>query len=143
MKILTMILIGFVVWYVLQVIADWKIFSKAGKSGILAFIPIVNVFTEYSICWSSVMGVVYLICVGIASYVNGVQEPSSTLAAVAGVAGLVGTVLHIMQSIKLAKSFGKGSATASSSLSLDLWPASFSASATASISVSTEPNSAE
>ena len=54
------------------------------------------------------MGVVYLICVGIASYVNGVQEPSSTLAAVAGVAGLVGTVLHIMQSIKLAKSFGKG-----------------------------------
>ncbi len=108
MKILTMILIGFVAWYVLQVVADWKIFSKAGKPGILAFIPIVNVFTEYSICWSSVMGVVYLICVGVTSYVNGVQEPSSTLAAVAGVAGLVGTVLHIMQSIKLAKSFGKG-----------------------------------
>ena len=103
-----MILIGFVAWYVLQVVADWKIFSKAGKPGILAFIPIVNVCTEYSICWSSVMGVVYLICVGVTSYVNGVQEPSSTLAAVAGVAGLVGTVLHIMQSIKLAKSFGKG-----------------------------------
>ena len=108
MKILTMILIGFVVWYILQVVADWKIFSKAGKPGILAFIPIVNVLTEYGICWSNVMGVVYLVCVGVTSYVNGVQEPSSTLAAVAGVAGLVGTVLHIMQSIKLAKSFGKG-----------------------------------
>ena len=83
-----MILIGFVAWYVLQVVADWKIFSKAGKPGILAFIPIVNVFTEYSICWSSVMGVVYLICVGVTSYVNGVQEPSSTLTMISGAAGI-------------------------------------------------------
>ena len=108
MKILTMILIGFVVWYVLQVVADWKIFSKAGKPGILAFIPIVNIFTEYSICWSSVMGVVYLICVGVTSYVNGVQEPSSTLTMISGAAGIAAFVLHVMQSIKLAKSFGKG-----------------------------------
>ena len=69
---------------------------------------IVNVFTEYSICWSSVMGVVYLVCVGVTSYVNGVQEPSSTLTMISGAASIAAFVLHVMQSIKLAKSFGKG-----------------------------------
>ena len=54
------------------------------------------------------MGVVYLICVGVTSYVNGVQEPSSTLTMISGAAGIAALVLHIMQSIKLAKSFGKG-----------------------------------
>ena len=108
MKLISAILIGYVVWYILQVIADWKIFSKAGRPGILAFIPIVNVYTEYGICWSSIMGIVYIVCVGAMSYVNGVQEPSSTLTAISGVAGIVALVLHIMQSIKLAKSFGKG-----------------------------------
>ena len=108
MKILTMILIGFVAWYVLQVIADWKIFSKAGKPGILAFIPLVNIYVEYGICWSNFMGLIYLVCVGITSYVSGVQEPSSTLTTVSGAASILALVLHIVQSIKLAKSFGKG-----------------------------------
>lgn len=54
------------------------------------------------------MGLIYLVCVGITSYVSGVQEPSSTLTTVSGVASVAALVLHIVQSIKLAKSFGKG-----------------------------------
>ena len=108
MKVLSTIIIGYVVWHILQAVADWKIFSKAGRPGILAFIPIVNIYVEYGICWSKFMGLIYLVCVGITSYVSGVQEPSSTLTTVSGVASVAALVLHIVQSRKLAKSFGKG-----------------------------------
>ena len=108
MKVLSTLIIGCVVWHILQAVADWKIFSKAGRPGILAFIPIVNIYVEYGICWSKFMGLIYLVCVGITSYVSGVQEPSSTLTTVSGVASVAALVLHIVQSIKLAKSFGKG-----------------------------------
>ena len=108
MKDISTIIIGYVVWHILQAVADWKIFSKAGRPGILAFIPIVNIYVEYGICWSKFMGLIYLVCVGITSYVSGVQEPSSTLTTVSGVASVAALVLHIVQSIKLAKSFGKG-----------------------------------
>ena len=108
MKVLSTLIIGYIVWHILQAVADWKIFSKAGRPGILAFIPIVNIYVEYGICWSKFMGLIYLVCVGITSYVSGVQEPSSTLTTVSGVASVAAIVLHIVQSIKLAKSFGKG-----------------------------------
>jgi hypothetical protein len=108
MKVLSTILIGYVVWHILQAVADWKIFSKAGRPGILAFIPIVNIYVEYGICWSNFMGLIYLVCIGITSYVSGVQEPSSTLTTISGVASILALVLHIVQSIKLARSFGKG-----------------------------------
>ena len=108
MKVLSTVIIGYVVWHILQAVADWKIFSKAGRPGILAFIPIVNIYVEYGICWSKSMGLIYLVCVGITSYVSGVQEPSSTLTMVSGAASILALVLHIVQSIKLAKSFGKG-----------------------------------
>lgn len=108
MKVISTIIIGYVVWHILQAVADWKIFSKAGRPGILAFIPIVNIYVEYGICWSNFMGLLYLVCVGVTSYISGVQEPSSTLTTVSGVASVAALVLHIVQSIKLAKSFGKG-----------------------------------
>lgn len=108
MKLVSSLIIGYIVWHILQAVADWKIFSKAGRPGILAFIPIVNIYVEYGICWSNFMGLIYLVCIGITSYVSGVQEPSSTLTMVSGVASVAALVLHIVQSIKLAKSFGKG-----------------------------------
>ena len=108
MKLVSSLIIGYIVWHILQAVADWKIFSKAGRPGILAFIPIVNIYVEYGICWSKFMGLIYLVCVGITSYVSGVLEPSSSLTMVSGAASILALVLHIVQSIKLAKSFGKG-----------------------------------
>ena len=108
MKLVSSLIIGYIAWHILQAVADWKIFSKAGKPGILAFIPVVNVYVEYGICWTGFMGIVYLLCVGISSYVSGVQEPSSTLTMISGAASILALVLHIIQSIRLARSFGKG-----------------------------------
>ena len=33
-----------IIWYILLAIALWRVFTKAGRAGILAIIPIVNVF---------------------------------------------------------------------------------------------------
>lgn len=33
-----------IIWYILLALALWRVFTKAGRAGILAIIPIVNVF---------------------------------------------------------------------------------------------------
>jgi len=51
-----------VVVYVLVAIALWKVFSKAGYPGILAIIPIVNVFVLVKVAgYSAWMGLLYFI----------------------------------------------------------------------------------
>ena len=96
------------VWYILQVIADWKILSKAGRPGWLSLIPIVNVFEEYDICWSGWIGLVYLILPSVATYIQRDPNASSTMTAIAGALGLIALIIHAVQSFRLAKSFGHG-----------------------------------
>lgn len=97
----------FIGWYVLQAVAAWKIFSKAGKPGWHAFVPILNIFDEYDLSWSSMAGVCFLIATFASNYASNVQEPSKMLSYVGFAAALAAGVLHIIQSIKLAKAFGK------------------------------------
>jgi len=50
------------IWYVLLAIALWRVFSKAGYPGILAIIPIVNVFILVKVAgYSAWMTLLYLI----------------------------------------------------------------------------------
>lgn len=52
----------FLVYYVLLAIAMWKVFSKAGYFGLLAFIPIVNWFIQVKIAgFSAWWGLLILI----------------------------------------------------------------------------------
>ena len=97
----------YVVWYILQVIADWKILSKAGKSGWLSLIPILNVYAEYDICWTGPMGLLYVIIGIVVNFFNG-RENSNTITILCSILGVVAFVLHIIQSLKLSRSFGKG-----------------------------------
>lgn len=51
-----------VIWYVIVAIALWRVFTKAGYAGILAIIPIVNLFILVKIAgYSAWMGLLYLI----------------------------------------------------------------------------------
>ncbi|UOQ58701.1 DUF5684 domain-containing protein [Leucobacter allii] len=51
-----------VVWYVIVAIALWRVFSKAGYPGILAIIPIVNVFILVKVAgYSAWMTLWYLV----------------------------------------------------------------------------------
>ena len=105
---LGVIIVCAIVWYVFQAIADWKIFAKAGEPGWKSLIPIYNVFVEYELCWSGLLGLVYIAAMIAANVLTSGQAVQNWKVITAGVLSIVALVLHIMQSMKLAWSFGKG-----------------------------------
>ena len=103
---LTVILIIALVWFVFQVIADWKIFTKAGQAGWKSLIPFYNYYVEYDICWNGLFGLGYVVLLAVANSVSS-QDPSTALQVLLAVAGIGAIVLHCIESVKLAKAFGK------------------------------------
>ena len=104
-----LIMIGLVaclIYYILIIIAYWKIFNKAGEAGWKAIIPLLNVYTMYKIAWDgkmfwTVMGL-DIISSALARSENG------ALAAIAAILAIGALVIGIMLNFKLAKAFGKG-----------------------------------
>lgn len=75
-----------VVWYIIIAIALWRVFSKAGYPGILAIIPIVNVFILVKVAgYSAWMALLYII-------------------------PIVNIIFSIFVAIRLGERFGKGGA---------------------------------
>lgn len=93
---------------VLTVIGRWLVFRKAGIPGWYSLIPILNTCKEYSMCWNVWMGVVesivWFLPMVIAAFLPNVSSFVTT--------GLTAClwVLRIVESVKLSKSFGKGTA---------------------------------
>ena len=96
-----------IIWYVLQAIADWKIFAKAGEPGWKSLIPFYNVFVEYEICWTGLLGLVFIAATLVTGLVD-TTNASTFVKVLVVVVSILAVVLHLLQSIKLAKSFGKG-----------------------------------
>lgn len=97
-----------IVWFILQVIADWKIFTKAGQPGWKSIIPIYNYYVEYDICWNAPLGLVYAIAMYVANYMTSGTTVTNGQLILALVLSIVMLVLHIIESGKLARAFGKG-----------------------------------
>ena len=98
-----------IVWYILQAIAAWKLFAKAGKPGICAFIPVVNILEEYDMCWNKWLGLLMIIGTLVSRYLSDAAQRTGTgISPVAYVLGIVVIVLHVVESFRLARSFGKG-----------------------------------
>lgn len=75
-----------IVWYVVVAIALWRVFTKAGYPGILAIIPIVNLFVLVKVAgYSAWMTLLYII-------------------------PIVNIVFSIFVAIRLGERFGKGGA---------------------------------
>ena len=100
-----------VIAVILLVIGRWCLFRKAGKPGWHSIIPILSMYQEYAISWKGWVGLLSLLCgAGIsASYKFLGQTNASALLMLA--LGLVSFVLHVMESFRLAKAFGKGGGT--------------------------------
>lgn len=94
-------------WLVLTIVADWLLFKKAKKPGWHSLIPFLNTYDEYDICWSGSMGVLYVILMLVYNSIS--QDPDNkVMVFFAGVVGIIMLIIHFMQSMKLARSFGKG-----------------------------------
>lgn len=105
---LTTILLLELVWFILQIIADWKIFSKAGVAGWKSIIPIVNTFVEYDICWSGIYGLLFLITSFLFNFMSVGADAPVWKTVISCICGVVALILHIVQSFKLSKAFNHG-----------------------------------
>ena len=91
------------IYYIVRIIAGWKVFSKAGESGWKSLIPIYNMFVQYGFSWKVSMAVVYLVL----AVVGGVfREVGGIGTAVSGLALLAMYIVDCIGMHKLSKSFG-------------------------------------
>lgn len=103
---ITAVAITTLIFYVLEIIAWWKMFEKAGEKGWKSLIPVYNFYIYYKISWKTSWFFVALIL----SIAYGILGSATTMvpAAVATICSLICAILDIIQSIKLSKSFGHG-----------------------------------
>lgn len=99
-----------VIWIILQIVALWKIFTKAGKPGWHSIIPLLNIYDEFAICWRGWIGLLFLllggVMTGIAQNMQGSGDGSMSIGT--SIVGIIVMVIFVIWAWKLAKSFGKG-----------------------------------
>jgi len=100
-----------VILVILLVIGRWCLFRKAGKPGWHSIIPILSTYQEYAIGWKGWVGFLSLLCGAGASAIYRLlgQTNASFLLVFACV--LASFVLHVVESFRLAKAFGKKGGT--------------------------------
>ena len=109
-------IIGYLIAYLLESVALYKIFEKAGKTPWHGFVPFLNVYDLFDICWEKEKGLVYIAITVAMSALSVFMKPLSN--ALGGAALLIVLlmivlliallVMHFKMSFRLAKSFGKG-----------------------------------
>ena len=43
------------IWYIIMIIANWQVFTKAGEAGWKSIIPFLNTFVVFKISWNTMM----------------------------------------------------------------------------------------
>ena len=86
------------------IIGRWCLLRKAGKSGWHSLIPFLSTYKEYSICWNGWLGLLAELCT-LSFFATGALGLEGV---VRYALPLVGFLIGIPESLKLAKAFGKG-----------------------------------
>ena len=98
---------GVLATFAIVVISLWRIFNKAGRTGIYAFIPLVSPYQ-----WSKIAGqgtifaVVYALIVTFGTSSAASEQTSEPT--FASLVGLVSFVMYVMIQFGIARRFGKG-----------------------------------
>ena len=104
---------GAIVLYVLQVIAYWKMFTKAGVPGWKSIIPFYNMYIQYKLTYKTerfwlVIGLAVVI--GILNSI--IASSAGTIVLILGfltyAAAIAIAVVQIIANVKLSKSYGYG-----------------------------------
>lgn len=98
-------------WWILQIVANWKIFTKAGEAGWKSIIPVYGDYISYKIAWqtsyfwlSFILGIV-ISCIN--TFVNPTGE-NIACAALVVLIRIVLAVISILYCVKLSRAFGRG-----------------------------------
>ena len=95
-------------WLVLTIVGRWLLFRKAGKPGIFSIIPVISMFTEYNICWTGWMVILGAVFAGTAAGIMEAGADNAVMLGIAAAAALGYLIILWTESMKLARSFGKG-----------------------------------
>lgn len=102
-------LIFALVWWILQIVANWNIFTKAGEAGWKSLIPIYGDYISYKIAWQTSYFWLSFILGIVASYVSSANlNESMFLTVIATLLRIVIAVINIIYCVKLSKAFGHG-----------------------------------
>ncbi len=100
------------IWWLLQIAANWRIFTKAGEAGWKSIIPVYSDYISYRIAWQPSYFWLTLILGIVASGVSAVATSgdgtNTTILLVVSLIRLIMAIISIMYSFKLAKAFGRG-----------------------------------
>lgn len=104
-----MYLIFAFVWWILQIIANWNIFTKADEAGWKSLIPIYGDYVSYKIAWQTSYFWLNFILGILLSYVSNANlNESMFLSLIVILLKIALTVINIMYCVKLARAFGRG-----------------------------------
>lgn len=88
------------VWWILQIIANWNIFTKAGETGWKSLIPIYGDYVSYKIAWQTSYFWLSFILGIVASYIASANlNESMFLAMIATLLRIVIAVINIISCI--------------------------------------------
>lgn len=95
-------------WYVLQVVAYWRIFTKAGKPGWHSIIPFLNIYDQFDLSWRGLWGLVFLGLTLAVSLLTPNNVPADGMEPLVWVLSLTLLIIEIVGLYKLSKAFGHG-----------------------------------
>ena len=97
-------------WWLLQIIANWRIFTKAGEDGWKSIIPIYGDYISYKIAWQPAYFWLTLVLGIVSSCLQGTLETNDSLmiSMIIVLIKIILVIISIMYSIKLARAFGRG-----------------------------------
>ena len=96
------------IYYIFYMIANWKIFSKAGEPGWKSLIPFYNVYTEYKLMWKPQLAWIYIVLGVLAD----IFLKNTGTSALMFLGGLICTIAYLVIDFKekqhVSKAFGHG-----------------------------------
>lgn len=103
--ILTLMLIGAVLWYFISAIGYYKMYQKAGEKGWKAFIPYYKNYIRFKIAWEPKYFWLFLVGLVVMQVLSSSEKIVPLLICL--VAAIVAVTIGIKLDIRIAKSFGK------------------------------------
>lgn len=106
--LLTVLIVVGIIYYVLLVIAWWKLFTKAGEKGWKAIIPIYNFYVQCKLTWAPKFFWIILILTLVSWIVSAIPAIAAVGIWVSIIIGIIVIVLTIISEYRLAKAYGHG-----------------------------------
>ncbi len=97
-----------IAFWILLLIGQWFIFTKAGEAGWKSLIPFLNGHVCYRICWKPMYYWIFLLLGAVTSWISSNTDGNIFLLFLSFACTVGALVIHVLFSIRLSKAFGHG-----------------------------------